>query len=260
LARDNSFPFVKQLAISLITIFLGSFVFAGVLENYKSDESIKIQLLEEYFKPARARANACLKKQNELFLHYPQIGGSLKVMFGELKNLIDHPELNKSKDYGIILTGLANHQQEVSGVSKKLPSEVENCRQDVFLDLEALSIATGTFNYFSEESSKRADKLNKIDQRLRVQLKENNSGFDADQLISLMRSFGEYNFSSEDDMRKMVGRFSTVLPMIEGYSIAMSEAEQEKYRVEAEFFSSIRTKAATQIDNRVKEGFFGWLF
>ncbi|MDO7926718.1 hypothetical protein Q6A51_08000 [Pseudomonas sp. KFB-139] len=93
MSQENSLSYLKQFSISIVTLVLGSFVFVGVIENYKSDESIKVSQLEAYFKPAREAANACLKKQNELFLHYPEYGGSFSLLFGELNRLFENPEL-----------------------------------------------------------------------------------------------------------------------------------------------------------------------
>jgi len=234
-------------------------VFVGIIENYKNDESIKVNQLESYFKPARASANACLNAQNDLFLHYPEYGGAISLFFGELKHLIDNPELEGRSEYEIVMQGYARYLRDVVKKQSELPAEVQECREEVFLDLEALSIATGIFKKFSEEASKRARSLNQIDKNLRKKLKENAKGFDAKDLQELFRSFAKTDMTSRIEMEKLISKFDEKLPVIEGYSVAMGEAERKKYEVESNFFSEIRKESAEKINSRFKQGFFSWL-
>jgi len=246
--------------LSLVTLVLGSFIFVGVLENYKSDEELKLKQLEEYFKPARESVSACLEMQNELYLHYPQYSGSMKLMFGELKNLINNPELNANRQYGIILDGYAKHLISVQETQKKLPQEVEKCRKETFLKLESLAIVTGSYEFFKKKSEARANKLNSIDKKFREALKRNNGDLNEEKIIQMVRDFGKLNAQSEDEWEKLILDFSEKLPIIEGYGTALYEAEVSKYKVESEFFRAIRNNAAQEIDERFKQGFFSWLF
>ncbi|GFM49634.1 hypothetical protein PSCICE_09010 [Pseudomonas cichorii] len=259
MSQENSLSYLKQFSISIVTLVLGSFVFVGVIENYKSDESIKVSQLEAYFKPAREAANACLKKQNELFLHYPEYGGTFSLLFGEFNHLVENPELKHSIGYNIVLEGYAKQLFRVMKVQDSLPHEVVGCREDVFLKLEVLSIVTGSFDRFTNASSRRADMLNAIDRQLREKLKENTKNSDVDELMKMLRKFGDADVMSEEAMRGMVVDFSAKLPVIERYSEAMAKAEQEKYNVESEFFSVVRQESASRINSRFRQGFFSWL-
>ena len=83
--------------------------------------------------------------------------------------------------------------------------------------------------------------------------------FDENKLIQMIRQFGEINAHSEDDWKKLILDFSAKLPVIQGYSSALTNAELSKYKIESEFFGSIRNNSAEQINNRFKQGFFSWL-
>lgn len=95
--------YMKQLFATLLTLALGSFIFVGILEDYKSDDSIKVKQLEDYFKPARTLANSCLKQQNQLYLHYPQNGSSLRLLFDAMSNLMENPQLERNPNYELVL-------------------------------------------------------------------------------------------------------------------------------------------------------------
>jgi hypothetical protein len=50
---DRAQSFSSQLIIAIISIFLGSFLFAGVLENYKKDQGLQDELIKDYYRPMR---------------------------------------------------------------------------------------------------------------------------------------------------------------------------------------------------------------
>ncbi|NOI73998.1 hypothetical protein [Vibrio owensii] len=251
--------YMKQLFATLLTLALGSFIFVGVLEDYKSDDSIKVKQLEDYFKPSRTLANSCLKQQNKLFLHYPQNGTSLRLLFDAMHNLMENPELERNHNYQLVLKGLLHNLQSTQKTQSELPDAVQKCREQVFLSLEALSIATGTFEYFSEQATKRDQRLNDLDKKYREKLKQSNGDFDSEELVSMMYQIGSLRPGSEQDIQELLVEFRQKLPMIERNSLIQAEIEQEKYKIEAEFFSEIRNKSAIEINAGFKQGFFSWL-
>lgn len=257
--NETTWPFLKQLTITIITLVFGSFVFVGIIENYKSDESIKIKQLESYFKPAREAAHSCLKTQNDLYIHYPSYGGAFELFFAALENMRKKPELERSHQYGLYLEAYVKNLEQVKKTQEELPVQVRKCRAEVYLKLEALAIATGTFEFFMAESRKRDKLLNQIDKEFRTKLKENNKSMTAEDLLKMLNKFGELNMNSKNEIKKMISEFSEMLPVIKAYSLALAETEKKKYKVEAEFFSKIRIKSAEHINNRFKQGFFSWL-
>ena len=248
--------YVKQLLV----LVLGSFIFVGVLEDYKSDDSIKVEQLESYFMPARVMANSCLKQQNELFLHYPQNGTSLHLFFDAMTHLMKNPKLEKNYNYELVLKGLLHNLQSVQKIQAELPQAVEMCREEVFLSLEALSIATGSFEYFSIQADKRIERLNDLDKKYRKKLEQSNGDFDSKEIVKMLYQIGSLQPGSDKDTKKLLLEFNQKLPIIERASLIYAEREQEKYQIETEFFSEIRKKSASKINSRFKQGFFSWLF
>ncbi|NNN46265.1 MULTISPECIES: hypothetical protein [unclassified Vibrio] len=251
--------YLKQLFTILLTLVLGSFFFVGILEDFKSDDSIKVKQLEDYFKPARIMANACLKQQNNLYLHYPQNGTSLRLFYNAMFNLMENPQLESNNSYEVVLKGILHNMQVTQKTQSELPKAVAACREEVFLSLEALSIATGTFEYFSEQSKERSQKLNEVARLYEKKINEILSGFDAKELEKMMYQFGSLDLNSDNEIKALMVKFSEKLPIIESVNFVHSEREQEIYRIEADFFSKIREKSATQIDAGFKQGFFSWL-
>lgn len=56
----------------------------------------------------------------------------------------------------------------------------------------------------------------------------------------MMYQIGSVRPGSDQDIKVLVTKFSDKLPMLERASLIQAEIEQEKYEIEAEFFSEIR--------------------
>lgn len=251
-------PF-KQLLIHLITLVFGSFIFVGILENYKNDESLKLKLLENYLEPARKNINSCLRKQNQLIEHYSEYNSAMVQVFKALDMLVNDADLEKNLNYELILRGNADNLNRVKQIHSELPIEVATCRNETYQKLESLSIATGSYEFFKEQSSNRVDRLNNIDKKYREKLKEGNGEITEKEIARLFFEFVKMDMRSDDERRSIVSKFSVLLPVIENYSKASAEAEFEKYDTELKFFESVRENSAMQLNKSFEYGFFRWL-
>lgn len=252
--------FVKPLALSIIPLFLGSLMFVGVIENYKDDSNLKVKLLEGYFKPSRALASTCLKSQNDLYLQYPMYSSSLRLFSEEMTRLIDSPSLNYNPDYELVLKAVADTHMKSDEKLKVLEKEVEKCRVAVFQSLEVLSLATGTFNEFTESSKNRAKSLNSAYKIRSNESKASTSDIDVTDMQSLMRSVASIDFSSKKGQQEFKEKMQLMLPVIEKHSEIMSKTEIQMYKAESKFYSEVRKEASRQISNKFKDGFLTWLF
>jgi hypothetical protein len=252
--------FIKPLALSAIPLFLGSLIFVGVIENYKDDSSLKIKLLEDYFKPSRELVSSCLKSQNELYLQYPAYSSSLRLFSEEFTHLIDNPTLNSNPDYEIILKAVANTHFKSGERLEKLKIEVEKCKVKVFQSLEVLSIATGSFDKFTELSKDRAKSLNSVFKTRSNENKENTSEIEVVDLQSMMRSIATIDFSSMKGQLEFKQKMKEMLPIIESHSEIMSKTELQMYKIESGFYSKVREETSKRISEKFKDGFLSWLF
>ena len=51
--------FLSQLLIAITSIFLGSFLFAGILESYKKDQGLQEEIIKDYFRPMMELQSSC---------------------------------------------------------------------------------------------------------------------------------------------------------------------------------------------------------
>lgn len=258
MSEVNSFS--KQLLLSIIPLCLGSFVFIGVIENYKNDSELKSKLLEDYFKPSRELVTDCHTKHNELFIKYPNPPAQLRLFSEEMVHLMDNPSLNGNRDYGLILEALAKTHHDSTKELKNLEVQVKECKVDVFRSLETLSIATGAFDEFTYFSKERSTKLNSIYKSRSEESKENTGDIEVDDLKEAMRSIATIDFESKEGREKFKSQMNSMLPVIEKHAEIMSRTEQEIFNADNEFYSKVREETSGRISNLFKEGFFGWIF
>ncbi|MAD54076.1 MAG: hypothetical protein CMF18_08395 [Idiomarinaceae bacterium] len=252
--------FVKPLVLSIISLFLGSLIFVGVIENYKDDSNLKVKLLEDYFKPSRELTSSCLKRQNDLYLQYPMYSSSLRLFSEEMTHLLNNPSLNSNPDYELALKAVAETHMKSGEKLKALEKEVKKCKVEVFQSLEVLSLATGTFNEFTELSKNRAESLKSIYKTRSNERKANTSGISVTELQSMMRSIFTIDFSSKKGQQELQQKMKRMLPVIEKNSEIMSKTEMQLYKAESKFYSDVRQETSKQISNKFKDGFLTWLF
>ena len=251
--------FGRKLLLIIIPLFLGSFVFIGVIENYKNDSMLKIKILEDYFKPSRQQVADCLKKQNSLFLKYPEPPAHLKLFTKEMFHLIENPSLNGNADYEVVLEALISTYQKSAKELEQLEIETEQCKTDVFRSLETLAIVTGSFDEFSRYSEQRAQQLNAASKIKSDQNKKNRGSLEVDDLQNLMRSIATANFESREGQEEFKLKMTQMLPVIESHGEIMSSFEKRVFDIENDFYSNVRTETSTKISELFEEGFFGWI-
>lgn len=243
----------------LVPLVLGSLIFVGIIENYKSDSDLKIKILEDYFIPTRELVSSCLKSQNELFLLYPSYSASLRLFYEEVTHLYDNKNLNSNPNYEIVLKSVADSHFATANDLNEVKKEVELCKVKAIESLEILSIATGTYNEFIKSSKTRAISLNSLEEKVNSQRRDNTSEITVDDVKSLMRGIGTIDFNSEKGQNELKEEMEKVLPIIEKNTEIMSHAEKSKYDIESLYYSEIMRATSTHISEKFESRFMGWL-
>jgi len=253
--------YLKKITLAFITIFLGSFIFVGVLENYKSSETIKTKQLESYYLPARESITKCLSLHNELYLHYPNNWTSLETTYQQFKRIASKGNMNISTIEKAILHSFLYNLFDVIKVQGELSEKVENCRLNVVMKLEILSIITGSFEYYSKEVSERNSLLNELDKQYRKDYKILTSRFGVVDVQEIVDSLFEMDsIKSADEMLLMLEEFKEIIPFVRESSLLTASVEQKKYEIDSDFYDSIRLKTATEINDRFRNSFIAWVF
>lgn len=247
--------------VAFAPIFFGSFVFVGVIENYKDDSVFKSRLLENYFKPARTSSDDCMRAQGEFVEKYPLYAASLVLMFEELQHLADNPKLQNAYDYELLLRATVENHNEANADLDRLNIEVKKCRIDVQRKLEDLALVTGSFDEYSENLSVRVSK---------IEAAEKNRTERVDQLLSEYKAEFDYRDkvrgflasppSTNDEWKTAIEQFSSLLPIVEGSAKISMETEALISNAEIDFYEKSRRSSSNKINSMFEQGFISWLF
>lgn len=258
---SNGTPsFSSQLLIAVIPIFLGSFLFAGVLESYKKDQGLQKELIKDYYRPMRELQGSCSSSHNELFLKHGELSGSYQLMFNELVHMSVTPDSKLGRDYEVIPMSIFKANSELKKKIEELETAVKICRADLFFKYEELALATGTYPEFMKLAEKRATEINYIYSERKKKAEENTKEIDPNQLIPLMREFISIDLSDDTNKSMFMDKMEKTFEPTKQHSLIMAESEQSIYQKEYEFFKSLHKLYANEISKKHSSGFISWVF
>lgn len=257
---DRAQSFSSQLIIAIISIFLGSFLFAGVLENYKKDQGLQDELIKDYYRPMRELQSSCSSSHNELFLKYGELSGSYQFMFNEIVHMTVTPDSQLGQYYEAIPMSIIKVNAELKKRVEDLEVAIKKCKTDLFLKYEELALVTGSYPEFMRLAKKYTSEINAIYSERQKKAKGNIKNIDPNQLMPLMRKFIAMDLSTDANRsmftREMEGGFN---PVIQHYLI-MAEHEQLLFDKDNAFFQSIHDLYAMKISEKYSGGFISWVF
>ena len=257
MTEKNSTSFVQQITLTIITLLLGSLIFVGIIENYKSDESIKLTQLEKYFIKTRKEALECRVKHNKLIKHYASYGDNIALMFNELKHVMDNPELMNNPKQNIVMKSYADTLLNMNREQNKLPQKIVDCRNDLYLNLESLAIITGSYEYFSEQSLRRDSELEFIHNDLKEKLSTKFGSSFMQELHQMLRKF--ISISTEEEMKALILENEDKVKLMQEFSEINSNSELEKFKAQDKFYANIRNRSAEKLSDKFSYGFLSWL-
>lgn len=257
---NGSPSFFGQLLITIIPLFLGSFLFAGVLENYKKDQGVQAELIKDYYRPMRELQGSCIASHNELFLKYTELSGSYQLMLNEMQHIFSTPVFKLSQEYEAIPISIIKANTQLKKKVEELEETVKQCRANLFLKYEELSLATGSYSEFMKLADRRANEINAVYSERKKKINESLKDIDPNQLIPLMRKFMALDLSDETNKSKLSGEINTIFNTLNQHGLIMAEYEQAIFQKENEFAQKLRDLFANEISNKHSDGFISWIF
>ena len=246
----------RKFIYNLILITFGSFLFIGILENYKSDENIKIKILEEYFKPARASMNRCITEHNNYINTYSDYVGSFNYLFIAMEKIHNNPKILRNSDYLMWFKAILENYSENNKKIKDLPEKVNACHTDSFLKMETLAISTGMYDEYSTILESKVNKLNDLATKHSKNAKKVLGDFKEEDLLKILDNLLKSNFKSKKDIEELLSKKE----IMNSTHLLKVKYEQNRYKTYQDLFSNIREKSATKINELFKTSFFDWLF
>lgn len=244
----------------VVPLLLGSFLFSGILEGYKSSLGDKKDIIDSYYRPTRALHASCSTKNLELADQYGKMAGSYQLLFNELKHALTHPELAAKPGYEIIFKALAKNTEELANAAKEQASSVRQCRIDLYIKYEELALVTGTYMQFKRFASVRDKALDKTDKQMKLKMEPYMAATNSEDMMELLRKIAPVESDISQSPQKFLDEIAVYATPIVELNQLFRTTELEKFNTEQAFFKSARNLFAREISARQSKGFFSYLF
>ncbi|KAA6098071.1 MULTISPECIES: hypothetical protein [unclassified Pantoea] len=252
--------FFGQLVISIISISLGSFLFAGFLESYKKDQGLQEELIKDYFRPMMELQGSCSSSHNELFLKYGDLSGSYQIMSNEIVHMTVTPDSKLGQYFEALPISIIKENAELKKEIEDLEMAVKKCKANLFLKYEELALVTGSYPEFRSLAKKYTNAVNTIYSERQKKAKENTKNTDPNQLIPLMRKFIAMDLSTNENKSMLISEMEKISKVTTQHSLIMAEYEELMFKEDNDFFLSLHDLYAVKISEKYSGGFIRWVF
>lgn len=244
----------------IVPLLLGSFLFSGILEGYKSSLGDKKDIIDSYYRPMRALHALCAMRNQQLANQYGELAGLYKLQFDELTHMFTHPGVSSSAGYEVIPRTIASVNNELAKSTKELNETVRQCHVDLYIKYEELALVTGTYEKFKRLASSWKKKLEPIEEQLQVEKGPYLAAANTDEMMKLLRELATVQSDSSLDKEETLGKFKIYATSTVELNHLLMKAERQRFEVEQAFFRSARNLFAREISARQSKGFFSYLF
>lgn len=260
MSGSNNQPVWAQVLVAFLPVFFGSFLFAGVLENYRNDSRLEGTIIEKNFTPMRELQGSCHTFHNDLYLQYGNLSGSYQLMFDELEHIFSTPESELGRDYEVLLKSIFQTHSETNTKASELKETVANCRLELFRKYESLALMTGTYDKFSNMVDEKVASINKVyDERSELS-KAATEDVEVNDMMPMMRTLLATQLESEAEREKFMTKFRKIASAVIEHNQIMMKTEQQIFQIQKKFDSELRSLFAGKISDMYDEGFLGWVF
>lgn len=239
----------------ILTIFIGSFLFTGILENYKNDAEVRSLLVEKYYIPARNSMTQCLSKHSEYINAYSDYMGTQELMYQELNRMKEDSKLVNNFDHVLWMKSLLEKHSENNKKFIKLQNEVDPCYTDALTKLELLSIVTGSYENYHESLTTESNKFNNKQKELSSKYTNMMGDFQLQDIVKIFNKFIESNFKSQEAMNELL----KTQDILNKSKSLWFEREQEKFKLYEKIFFDTDNQTALKINNMYKINFIDWI-
>ncbi|MCG9562056.1 hypothetical protein L1D28_10620 [Vibrio chagasii] len=235
---------------NLLLLCLGSLIFAGITEAYKSDLTTDKSLVKEYYRPLRDVTSTCMPLQNQLFLKHGELAGNYKLILDEMGHMFTNLEIANSSRYQVYPMSLMKAHSSVKLELKQLSEKVSKCRADVYQKYEELALATGTYGEYKKLSEAHFRILNKGHKARKAAIPQEIKEIDPNVLVQMMRELTVFDLSTDEAMVLFKERINSIaIPVIE-YEVVKMESEQSAFKENNRFHDEVTSIFLNEISAR----------
>lgn len=229
----------------------GSFLFVGILESYKNNESLNSAILDSY-NTIRTKRSQCQKIHNNLYLAYYPYAGSLRIMKEELERIIDTKGRGLPKEHEIFMQSLNESNTKQLKEIQELSSKKEECYSELYISYEETAILVNLLDEYERIASERAANINGLNPSQKEASNKVNS-ISADDMLKVFEVGMEAALISNRD------KWLSGMEELADFQVEIAKIEENRFSIEATTFGKLRKLYLEAIKNRLNRSFVDYL-
>lgn len=245
-SKKRDYTFLQNLVL----LCLGSLIFAGIIEAYKSDLTTDKSLVKEYYRPLRDTVSTCLPLQNQLFLKHGELAGNYQLIFDEINHMFAKPEITNSANYQIYPMSVMKAHSSVKLEIQQLIEKVSKCRIDVYQKYEELALATGTYRQYKKLSEAHFKILNEGHKAREAAIPLEIKEMDPNVLVQLMRDLATLDLSTDVAKASFKSQMDLIAPPVIAYEMTKMDSEQLAFKENQRFHNEVTSIFLNEISAR----------
>lgn len=243
--------FIYVVSIAVIPMAFGSFLFVGIIESYKNNESLNSVIVDSY-KSIRSQRAQCHKIHNDLYMAYYPYAGSLKIIKKELGTLIDTKGIGLTKEHEIFMLSLYESNSKQLKEIQKLKVLKDDCYTTLYMKYEETAILVNLLDDYEGIASARATEINNLNASIKEATKKLSSVTEND-ILNVFQTGVESALVSNKD-KWLLG-----MEELADSQIELAKIEEKVFSIEFKTFGKLRRIYLGAIKNRLNSGFVDYL-
>ena len=246
----------RPIITSLIPIFVGSLLCAGMIEGYRNESSTRLEMMERYYRPF---VSLKIETQNlhSRYLNLLKLRLSYRVLINQAFEGILNEKSNETKKHSPL--AIESIFKQINDTDKEIKSTRNNLPQkyaEMFRLSEELAIITGTYNSFKSKE--------KINSEIINQLISKNNDFKSASFYSIGLKDDKEAFNSMQDLIEKCINFTATNEEIiffkklnnETQNLFKSDCETEDnvYKISQDFYEDLRNNYAEHMTSKFRSG------
>lgn len=250
----------RELVVAIVPIFLGVYLFAGLLETYKNDMSSRKDLVLDFYRPMREAQASCRATEQQLMVGYGEQAGAFKLMLDELDHMASADPATMTRDYEILPRSIIESSNKVTAQVGDLKNKLNVCMPELYRKYEEVALATATYDRFMVIAKQRDARLNPLYAKRDALLHEAAEKFRPESMMDALRQSLSVDDDSPAGRDALKARVHAFGDPVMGLYTQLSDSEQAILKVEQDTDAQLIGLFANEVSRRYKRGLLSVLW
>ncbi|VBD50512.1 Uncharacterised protein [Burkholderia pseudomallei] len=251
---------MRELAVSIVPLFFGVFLFAALLETYKEDISSRKDLVLDFYRPMRDAQADCRATEQQLMLAYGEQSGIYKLMLGEFDHMASPDPATLTPDYAVVPRSIVESNGKVTARVEALKAKSDACIPALYRKYEEVALATGTYDRFMDIARQRDADLRAPYAKRTALGEEAATRFKPESMMTTLRDALKLDTDTSDGRAAMKAKLHALGEPVADLYMQLAQSEQAILKVEQDTDGRLIGLFATQVNRRYKRGLLSVLW